>query len=671
VSHILLISYDATIPDNLREALAAPELRIVNKNSPEAARSILSRGAIDLAIIYSNSGDAKLVNDLKALSELSPETPVMVISESYSLDEEQRSFELGADLYFSEPLPTQSLQRIISRHSLSSTQVANVITQPATTQNIKERSRSSSALHILRDFSNILGFSLDYRAFTQHFALKLREHISFSRMGIFLESSAKQTIIKDRDPHHLTCIASLGLPADLIDCFQLSREVGIGKTIQQQPHILTLQDCHQSHFEGQSNAIQKEFKVLGCDLAVPITDRERTIGVAVLNGPVTGRGYTEDELQLLYLLMEELGLAIRNSRLHAEIGRHGTLIENVLSSMTSGAIVINEDLDILYANRAAKRFLQIEPQESRSIEFAELPSELAAPIHRAVEKGELPRPFQLSSPAGNKIYQASIFPFKNNEELELLPRPTMVVLEDFTHIEANKQKALEDSKSELIGLIAERFAHEIRNALVPITTHLQLIDKKIDQPVFQASLKTALKNETDRIQRFSEQMLYLAQNSNPAEQTADLGSILNAAFEAAKKTTANTTAHLQLGDLPRPSDLKGDIEGMTYAFEEIFLNAIQASEASAAKIQVRVVRTEENSLNITMRDSGPGFSNESIEQATEPFYTSRPTGVGLGLSVAKKIIETHHGFVQLNQRTEINDWDLLIQLPTTLAPTPL
>lgn len=606
---------------------------------------------------------------LHSLKSIAPNLFTIALAPEYDLAEEQLSFEHGADLYFAEPLPERTLQHIISLGASGAAHINPAHMAPKTEEPRPSGTSSGpSALHILRDFSNILGFSPDYKTFTQHFILKLREHISFSRIGIFLEGSAKQSFVNNGHSNHLECIASLGLPADLVDCFQLNREIGIGRTLTEQPRILQANRGSRSPFEEADPTIRKEFNILGCHLAVPITDRERSIGVAVLNGPVTGRDYNEEELQLLYLLMEELGLAIRNSRLHAELASRGQLIENVLQSMSSGAIVISDDLHILYTNPAAKRFLKIEGDSKRLIDFAELPPRLAGPAHRAIEKGELPEPFAIAGLNQDELYQISIIPFSEGDELALLPRPVMVIIEDFTKIEANKQTALEDSKSQLISLIAKRFAHEIRNSLVPLTTHMQLMDKKIEQPKFQASLKSAMQRETGRIKRFSEQMLYLAQNSNPSEDNVDLETAILESFRTAHQQISNQHIQLNLENTLEETTIHGNPEGITYAFEELFLNSIQAHGASEAPITVTIRRNDEGILTITIRDDGPGFDPATLENVSEPFFSTRNTGVGLGLSVAKKIIEEHHGFIQTNLRSAQADWDIKIELPSTLIP---
>ncbi|WP_162028424.1 MULTISPECIES: sensor histidine kinase [unclassified Lentimonas] len=639
----------------------------MSRRSPSEASTALERGAFDIAIIYADSGDTTLAKHLRSLRSFNKTIPTIVIAPEYNLESEQLAFDEGADLYFSEPVPKQTLERMI-QHTLRASESATTPTEPPPQPPVysAEIPAQASALHILRDFSKILSFSLDYKAFTQHFILKLRDHISFSRIGIFLENDGQKSFASKSRPTTFACIASFGLPADLVDCYQLSRDTGLGRALAEQSCILHRQ-AHTSLGEIDSTT-RKEFDILGCQLAIPICNRERLIGVAVLNGPITGRNYSEDELQLLYLLMEELGLSIRNSRLHSELAAHGQLIENVLGSISSGALVLSEQLEVIYTNNSAKHFLGMGADEAEPIEWGDLPNELAAPIHRAVELGELPRPFLIHGANNAELHKISLIPFAPSDKLPLLPRPVMVVIEDYTHIEASKQSALKDSKSQLINLIAKRFAHEIRNSLVPLTTHMQLIDKKIDQPKFQTSLKSALTRETSRIKRLSEQMLYLAEHSKPSNQdVVDLETAILDGFSRAKAQGCNNAAKLSLDNTLKNASIHGNVEDIAYAFEELFLNSIQSSGSAESTVHVILRRNDEDILTASIRDNGPGFADETLTDATEPFFSTRTTGVGLGLSVAKKIIEEHQGFIQINSRTPKANWDIKIELPATLT----
>jgi nitrogen-specific signal transduction histidine kinase len=657
----------------LREVFATLEDRIVIRRSPSDVKNAVKRGAFDIAVVLIDTGEAALRRNLRELRSLNKSLFTIVLGRHNSPGEETAAFDEGADLYFADPLPVESLRRLLAggNRPVPLSEDSPSALRPATEAEPKDtEKKGESTLHTLRDLSHILSYSLNYEAFTQHFILKLRDHISFSRIGIFIEHSAKQTLIKKIENTHLKCIASIGLPSDLVDCFQLSRSTGIGRALSQEPHILHDQGSRNSATTGQhESSIDKEFAILGCHTAIPISDREGSIGVAVLNGPITGRKYTDDELELLYILMEELGLAIRNSRLHGELAQHGQLIENVLHSMSSGALVCGEDLRVLYANDPAKRFLGIESSDThREIDFAELPSQLAVPIHRAVEKGQLIEPYFITGPFEDCSFRVSIFPFAQKGELVLPPRPTMIIIEDFTKIEATKKSAVDETKNEVIRLIAERFAHEIRNSLVPLTTHAQLIDKKIAQPEFQASLKKALTTETARIKRFSEQMLYMAQPSKTGSVETRLPDLVEDAFARARCSASAKEAGLRFKDNAKSSTILANPEALTYALEEIFLNSMQAKPGKT-EIQVTLEDNNEGILCLRIKDDGPGIPEEILQQATDAFYTTRSTGIGLGLSVAKKIINEHDGFLRLYPRASQKTCDIEIELPLLLTTT--
>jgi len=92
--------------------------------------------------------------------------------------------------------------------------------------------------------------------------------------------------------------------------------------------------------------------------------------------------------------------------------------------------------------------------------------------------------------------------------------------------------------------------------------------------------------------------------------------------------------------------LAGDRAALKHALAEILLNALQANPAEA-KIGIRT-QTETGTnglqwLHLDIQDNGAGFAPEAAKKALDPFFTTRNVGLGLGLTVARKIIETHHG----------------------------
>jgi signal transduction histidine kinase len=126
--------------------------------------------------------------------------------------------------------------------------------------------------------------------------------------------------------------------------------------------------------------------------------------------------------------------------------------------------------------------------------------------------------------------------------------------------------------------------------------------------------------------------------------------LIEEAFREARSYHPSTTVLLQYESSGEPLTVTCDRQGLQHAFAEIILNALQASSPSC-QVQVRA-RTDTDSsgsrwARIEVQDSGAGFSAEAAGKAAEPFYTTRKVGLGLGLAVTSKIIQTHAGKMEI------------------------
>jgi nitrogen fixation/metabolism regulation signal transduction histidine kinase len=100
----------------------------------------------------------------------------------------------------------------------------------------------------------------------------------------------------------------------------------------------------------------------------------------------------------------------------------------------------------------------------------------------------------------------------------------------------------------------------------------------------------------------------------------------------------------------KPIVITADRPALKYALTEVFCNAVQASEADA-KISVRVQAEASGNglqgLQIEVEDNGAGFTPEAAQKAPTAFFTTRNVGLGLGLTVARKIVEMHGGTLEI------------------------
>ena len=111
--------------------------------------------------------------------------------------------------------------------------------------------------------------------------------------------------------------------------------------------------------------------------------------------------------------------------------------------------------------------------------------------------------------------------------------------------------------------------------------------------------------------------------------------------------------------------VSGDRAGLKQALSEVLLNALQANPPDAP-VHVRSGMDVDASgrwVRIEVRDAGPGFTEESAQRAVEPFFSTRNVGLGLGLAVTRKIIETHRGKIEIAPKDGDKSGIVRISLP--------
>ncbi len=671
VTRLLLITDDSPSALLLQTALASSaDFQIHQRSSVGDARGPLTAGAFEAGLFVPARVDAEFAQSLAAARAVAPQLAVVVVAPAGTTVEAQaRLLAAGADSVLFQPLDVAALAANLTRLTARAAVTAGAgggDSAPSFAPNRLNAKAAalSSALEVLRDFSQVLGYSLDYRQLTHHFILKLREVVGVSRIAIFLEAPAADALpgTARGENSALPCAAAIGLSADLVECFALTRRSGLGRQLSQNPQILRSPAGSSAPFVDPKLA--REFEVLGGQVAIPVNDRERTLGVAVLGGRITGGEFSDEELLLVYHLLEELGLAVKNSWLHHQLVGSHRLFASVLNGLTVGALVLGPAQQLVYANRAIITFLR--GDAATQLDVHDLPAAIAAKLHEASERGVEVEPFfhEMGEGAAARVFRATVIPLRQSGSK--LPQTALLLLEDFTKIRAAQRAEIESSNLKLISLIARRFAHEIRNSLVPLTTHAQLFDAEIEHADFRESLKTALARETQRIQRFTDQMLLLARSEQAPAELVPLDDILRAAFEKSRAYAGGEAVLDIQSDIP-PVMLRCNRASLAHAFQEIFLNGLQSSADGARRVSVglNAAPTADGRAELIMRfrDSGSGFAADAAPRATEPFFTTRNTGVGLGLTIARRVIEAHQGHLDIQPRLTPGDADLTIRLP--------
>lgn len=217
-------------------------------------------------------------------------------------------------------------------------------------------------------------------------------------------------------------------------------------------------------------------------------------------------------------------------------------------------------------------------------------------------------------------------------------------------VQSYEQKLIESEKIGTAGQMAAGLAHEIRNPLTSIKMFIQILHGRLrDQPDNQA-MSASLLQEVCRLERIIEQIVERARPSAPIKIKGNINDPLKEVLILAAPTlqSAGITVESQLDDT-LPVSLY-DPEKMKQVFWNLLLNSKDAMP-KGGRLEIASTAVN-NNIDITFADTGYGLTGNNPELYFKAFYTTKPEGLGLGLSTSRKIVEQHGGTLTLNNREQ-------------------
>lgn len=187
-------------------------------------------------------------------------------------------------------------------------------------------------------------------------------------------------------------------------------------------------------------------------------------------------------------------------------------------------------------------------------------------------------------------------------------------------------------------------AHEIRNPLGGIGIFAELLADELEGPSREHTEKII--REVKKLNDIITQFLEYARPVDPDRRNVTVGSIINEAYfllaPEVEKADAQFINELDCEDI----EVYIDTEQIKRAFINIFKNSLQAM-ADNGKLTVRG-QIRDGFVGITVSDNGPGIPAENINKIFDPFFTTKEKGIGLGLSIVKKLVESNDGEIKVD-----------------------
>ncbi len=362
----------------------------------------------------------------------------------------------------------------------------------------------------------------------------------------------------------------------------------------------------------------------------------------------TGRKQLEESAEILEKQKDE----IEERRLY---------METVLDNISTGVISLNADGFVTTLNKSAEKMLNISHDAVVNQYYANvlrghylhLAKDCVAAIKDSGEDS-LTLPLRLTINGRPRSFIMYLKALRHEATAQYMGM--VLVVDDLTELERAQRMAAWRE-------VARRIAHEVKNPLTPISLSAQRLKRKygsqVEDPVFDECIRTII-DYVDMIRNLVNEFSAFAKFPTAKPEPCDLLPII-------RETTnlyAEDNPHVHFifhtpDDLPL---LSLDRQQIKQALINLIDNAITAMEG-AGEIHIFVFyNNKERKVNIEFADTGKSIPDEDKENLFEPYFSTKKSGMGLGLAIVNSIITDHNGKITVHDHTP-KGTKFIIELP--------
>jgi len=318
--------------------------------------------------------------------------------------------------------------------------------------------------------------------------------------------------------------------------------------------------------------------------------------------------------------------------------------ENILNSIKSGVITVDTNKRITLVNSAAKRILgdslikgAVVPKWGQQIESNELIKE-----RFTASRNDLKEVTVIQDNGMEVVIEVGIAELRNHIGIIM---GNVIVFTDHTEkVELERQLARAARLSEL-GEMAAGIAHEIRNPLHSIKGTAEIICEDFKASDRKHSITMIMINEIDRLNNLVTDFLTFARPKEPTIIKVDLYDLILRTLEIVKFKSGKSDKIIEFVTNDNIPACYVDPEQIKQVFINIVFNALEAVYNNGiVKINIREDSTY---VIVDVIDNGTGITEECIEKIFTPFFSNKDSGVGLGLSISQKLIESNNGKISV------------------------
>jgi PAS domain S-box-containing protein len=282
-------------------------------------------------------------------------------------------------------------------------------------------------------------------------------------------------------------------------------------------------------------------------------------------------------------------------------------------------------------------------QDHRILNSAYHPKEFIRNLWHTIANGRIWRGEIRNRAKDGTIYwvDTTIVPFLDERRK---PYQYMAIRYEITDRKRSEELLRDQAALARLGEMAAVVAHEVKNPIAGIRGALQVIGSRMPADSRDRSVIGEIIARLDALNRIVQDLLVFARPRELRNESVDLGSLVTNTAALIRRDPALADVDVRVtGDR---SVVRGDTEQLQFVFHNVLLNAAQAM-GGTGHVDVAIVRSNDG-CRVSISDHGPGMPTEVRAKAFDPFFTTKHRGTGLGLPIARRVVEAHGGTIQID-----------------------
>jgi nitrogen fixation/metabolism regulation signal transduction histidine kinase len=459
--------------------------------------------------------------------------------------------------------------------------------------------------------------------------------------------------------------AHRGLQPQIAESLRLRTDEGLPRWLMTEARILHRGEV-ESHLHTPTYLdVHREMQALRTVASIPLFATGSLVGILNLGERVTGLPYTDDELEILFNLACQVAISIQDINLHEEFQSQKTCIENILTHMRSGVIMIGTDEKIHMYNHRAAEILQKPAAEVLGEDLRQLPSPLGDLLYETLAQGVAYQKHEVTLSVDKRLMQVDSYQIF--DELRRVKGSTLI-FEDLTAQKQLHEERRRADQLDFLDKFVSRMAHEIKNPLVSIKTFVELLEYQYDDPELRDQFFHIVKYDVQSLDRTTEKLFNFA---NKRSYRFEYGDINSAIYRSTSGIISNrkfaqryhendqnasdefypTVMNVQIINNERLPLFRFDREQLENAITYILMYLMRNMKShDRILIDSKLDHNRDHEfISLSITGTIHALSTEELRHVFDPFNLEQSTLFDLGPCVARKIIDEHGGHLEVRQ----------------------